>query len=295
MNGWVMTSITCYQKRLRRWVGVWLLPLLSLTVMQPPVLASDLDAAPEHLMIQNILKNAGVTDIIYQLPDWVEQEMDHLVATPIPFAGSELQSVRQDMEATFSSASLKERLRKRLASQFTLEELTALNDIFKQPDVKQFQDLQEGTQSDYIKADIRSYKAKLKNLAPRGSRVDMVRSLEENLKQSDLERDLKVELRKSLLTSVSWVKSNEKLEESLLDKELASYRKKVGEEINRNTLIFYLYLFKRTPSEKLGELVSLFNDPNYNRFMNLCHEEVLAAVQESRRRIPDDMKLAGSQ
>lgn len=290
-----MRVITGYQQRMRQRVRVWLLTLLLLAMGQQSALASDLDAAAEHLLIQNILKNAGVTEILYQLPDWVEQEMDHLAATPVPFAGSELQSVRQDLEAAFSTSTLKERLRKRLAGQFTLEELTTLNDIFKQPDVKQFQDLQEGTQSDYIKADIRSYKAKLKNLTPRGSRVDMVRTLEANLKQSDLERDLKVELRKSLLTSVSWLKSNEKLEETLLDRELAGYRQKVGEEINRNALIFYLYLFKRTPSDKLGELVSLFSEPNYEKFMGICHKEVLAGVQESRRNIADDMTLANSQ
>ena len=258
------------------------------------VLANNLEDTAEHLMIQNILKNAGVLEIIYQVPDWIEQELDNLEATPVPFDGRELKTVRKDLESAFSTNALKDRLKERLSSQFTLEELTALNDIFKLPDVKQFQDLQDGTQNDYIKADIRSYKAKLKNLTPRGSRVEMVKNLEDNLQQSQLERDLKVELRKSLLTSVSWVKSNELLEEGVLEKELAGYRERVGEEINRNSLIFYLYLFKRTPSDKLNELVNSFETPGYDKFMSICHQEMLSSIQESRKKIADNINLAGN-
>ena len=80
---------------------------------------------------------------------------------------------------------------------------------------------------------------------PRGTRVDMVVQLDDNLQQSDIETDLKVELRKSLLTSVSWVKSNEVLQEATLDKELAGYKRRVGDEIDSKALIFYLYLWHK--------------------------------------------------
>ena len=289
----MMNRITNCWKRLAGIAGL-LAVFLGFAVPQQ-ALAGDLERTAEHLMIQNILRSAGVLEIIYQVPRWIEQEMDNLEATPVPFDGKELQSVRQDLENAFSTSTLKDRLKERLASQFTLEELTALNDIFKQPDVKQFHDLQEGAQNDYIKADIRSYKAKLKNLTPRGSRVEMVKTLEDNLKHSQLERDLKVELRKSLLTSVSWVKSNELLEEGVLEKELRDYRERVGEELNHNALIFYLYLFKRTPSEKLSSLVASFETPEYAKFMAICHEEMLSSIKESRRKIPDNINLAEKQ
>ncbi|MDX1695567.1 MAG: hypothetical protein R3208_17515 [Ketobacteraceae bacterium] len=278
-----------------RMAPFWLMAaLLVVACWVPRADAGDLETQAEYLMIQNIMKNAGVLEIIYQVPDWIEQEMKNLEATPVPFDHSELTSVRSELESAFSLAALKERLKLRLAEQFTFDELTALNEIFKQPGVKEFHSLQEGTRNEYIKADIRSYKAKLKNMTPRGSRVEMVKSLDENLKQSRLETELKVELRKSLLTSVSWVKSNELLKEGVLEKELSGYRERVGEEINRNALIFYLYLFKRTPSPELNELVSAFQQPDYKRFMAICHEEMLASIKEARRQIPEDINLAGN-
>lgn len=256
--------------------------------------ANNSEATPEHLMIQNILKNSGVLEIIYQVPDWIEQEIDNLEATPVPFDSKELEFVREDLETGFSTASLKKQLIHRLSQSFTLEELKAINEVFKKPEVKKFQNLQEGTQSDYIKADIRSYKAKLKNVSPRGSRVEMMRNLDSSLQQSKLEADLKVELRKSLLTSVSWIKSKEVLEEKTLEQELSAYRERVGEEINSNALIFYLYLFKRTPSDQLGNLVESFNSEEFSKFMAICHEVMLSSIKEARRRIPDNIKLAGN-
>lgn len=254
--------------------------------------ASNLEATAEHLMIQNILKSAGVLELIQQMPGWVEQEMSNLQATPVPFDGKELQAVRKDLEISFSAPSMKDKLVAKLSDQFTLEELRAIYSLFKKPDVKRFQDLQDGTENDYIKADIRSYKAKLKSTNPRGSRVEMVKTLDENLHQSKMEVDLKVELRKSLLTSVSWLKSNEILDEGVLEKELSGYRQRVGEEINRNALIFYLYLFKRTPSDQLNNLVSSFDQPNYNKFMAICHQVMLTSIKEARRQIPEDINLA---
>lgn len=269
-----------------------MLCLLMMAGLQNVAWGKDLQTAAENLMIQNILKNSGVLEIIYQMPDWIDQEMENLEATPVPFNGDELNVVRRDLESSFSSTLLKEKLMARLANRFNLQELRAINQLFKQPDVKQFQHLQAGTENDYIKADIRSYKAKLKNVTPRGSRVAMVKNLDSNLGQSKLEADLKVELRKSLLTSVSWVKSNEVLEEGTLEKELAGYRERVGEEINRNALIFYLYLFKRTPSDQLNELVGSFDEPEFSQFMALCHQEILASIKEARQNIPGNMNLA---
>ena len=274
-----------------RWLMVF---LLMFTLTQNIARAADAGTQAEYLMIQNIMKNAGVLEILYQVPDWIEQELQHLEATPVPFDRTELNSVRSDLETAFASDELKERMKKRLSDQFSFAELSAINELFSQPKVQQFHDLQEGTQSDYIRADIRSYKAKLKNMTPRGSRVEMVKTLDENLRQSQLEADLKVELRKSLLTSVSWVKSNELLEEGVLEQELSAYRQRVGEEINRNALIFYLYLFKRTPSPELNQLVTAFQQPDYKRFMAICHEEMLSSIQEARRQIPENMNLAGS-
>ena len=202
--------------------------------------------------------------------------------------------MRSDLESSFASGPLKERLMTRLSEQFNLQELEQIYEIFKQPQIKKFNDLQQGAQSDYIRADIRSYKAKLKNTTPRGSRVEMVKNLDSNLFQSQLEADLKVELRKSLLTSVSWVKSAELLEEVTLDKELTSYKERVGEEINRKALIFYLYLFKRTPSSQLNQLVDAFGNPAFGKFMATCHAVMLSSVKEARQKITENMSLAGN-
>ena len=268
----------------------WMLVLL--VSFQSGAQASDLETTAENLMIQNILKQAGVIELLYQIPDWIDQELQNLEATPVPFDAKELKVVRQDLEYNFSTPTLKKTLMAALAKEFELQELRKIHQIFKQPQIKKFHNLQEGTESEYIRADIRSYKAKLKNTTPRGSRVDMVVKLDENLKQSDIEADLKVELRKSLLTSVSWVKSNEVLEEKTLDKELASYRQRVGEEIDGKALIFYLYLFKRTPSNQLNELVTAFGEPEFLRFMKISHNVMLSSIREARSQIPENISLA---
>ena len=232
-------------------------------------------------------------ELLYQIPDWIDQELQNLEATPVPFDEKELAFVREDLESNFATSSLKKSLMAALAEDFTLDELRRVQQLFKKPEIKQFHHLQEGTESEYIQADIRSYKAKLKNTVPRGARVDMVVQLDENLKQSDMEADLKVELRKSLLTSVSWVKSHEVLEESTLDTELASYRQRVGEEIDHKALIFYLYLFKRTPSDQLNQVVNIFGEPEFRKFMAVCHQVMLSSVRQGRQKILESMSLAG--
>lgn len=259
-----------------------------------PVWASDLESTAEHLMIQSILKQAGVMELLYQIPKWIDQELQNLEATPVPFDQQELAFIREDLESNFAASTLKQSLMAALANDFTLEELRRLRQLFKKPEVKKFHHLQEGTESEYIQADIRSYKAKLKNTNPRGARVDMVVQLDDNLKQSDMEADLKVELRKSLLTSVSWVKSNEVLEESILEKELASYRQRVGEEIDHKALIFYLYLFKRTPSNQLNQVVASFGEPEFRKFMGVCHQVMLSSIRQGRQQILENMSLAGN-
>lgn len=256
--------------------------------------ASDLESAAEHLMIQNILKQAGVMALLYQLPDWIDQEIQNLEATAVPFETKELEFVREDLEANFSALTLKQKLMERLSKDFNIDELRKVHHLYRQPEIKKFHSLQEGTQSEYIRADIRSYKAKLKNANPRGSRVEMVAKLDNNLKQSDLETNLKVELRKSLLMSVSWIKSQEKLNENMLDRALVSYRQRVGDEIDRNALIFYLYLFKRTPSNQLESLVSVFSEPEFVKFMGVCEDVMLSSIREARQQIPENMNLANN-
>lgn len=254
---------------------------------------THVNLAKEQL-IAAILQQTGVNDLVVQLPSWIDQELRNLQATPLPVNKKELALVRSGLQGNTTKADFARKLTAGLAKRFSRTELESILALLNQPQSKRFQELRKKTANDYVRSEIRSYKAKLKNTSPRGSRVEMMRNLDNRLFRSQIEADLKVELRKNLLASVSLVKSNKVLKEPLLEKELQAYRQRVGEQIYKEALVVYLYLFKRIPSHKLKEMVNLFADPLFNRFMISCHQTLLTDLRASRESLTGSIALAGS-
>ncbi len=254
--------------------------------------ASDLAEASYRVMLQQLLIEAGVVQLIREVPNLIDQELENLKATPLPFTHRELIQIRYELERRLAVQDIKNTIRTQLQTQFDETQLRKVMDLLQRPEVKRFRQLQADMTHESMRQALRAYKAKVKEKAPRGQRVDMLNVLADMVQYGALEADLKVELRKNLLMSVSWIKSNELIPEATLEKELIGYRQRVARQIKEDTLLHLLFMFRRTPTDQLQKLIETYSEPEMKRFLALCHQGIKQAFVNARLQAADEMKLA---
>lgn len=246
----------------------------------------------QQLIVQQLLHESGIVELLRQLPNLIDQEMANLKATPVPFSDEELIKIRFELERRLAVTELKKHLRDKLQAALSEESLRQVQALLQSQTVEQFKRLQIAMQDESIQYDIRAYKAKVKGDAPRGGRVELMETLNKALYQRRIETDLKVELRKNLLASVSWIKSNELINEAMLEKELAQYRERVLQQIDSDARIYFLYMFKRTPSNELKDLIAAYGAPEFKLFMATCNQALVEAFRTARAESISALSLA---
>ena len=90
----------------------------------------------------------------------------------------------------------------------------------------------------------------------------------------------------------SQLKSQESIPETMLDDQLRHYRQDVEQQISKNALHAYLYLFKRTPSTQVQDLIQSFDQPAFDNFMSICQAALLDSFRSARAQLQQDMRLA---
>ncbi|OUS24396.1 hypothetical protein A9Q99_24600 [Gammaproteobacteria bacterium 45_16_T64] len=255
---------------------------------------SEKTEANQQLIIKYVLHEAGVYDLLRQMPDLITQEIVNLKASAMPLTEAELAQLRLNLKGRLQTSEMKQSIVSYLQSRMSESELLAVKRMLQAPNVMQFKQLQEDADNEVAHGHMRSYKVQLQENAPNKSRVALVERLDTSLGQTRLETGIKVELRKNLLANVSWMKSSQVLPENVLEKELAEYRERVGGHINENARVFYLYLFKKTPSKDIRGLISRYSNPEFETFMENCEGAILNSFKKARRDAYSETTLAGN-
>ena len=250
--------------------------------------------ANQQLMIKYALHESGVYELLRQMPALINQEIGNLEASAMQLTDQELKLLRANLKARLQASDIKHSMLSYLQSRMSENQLVVVKKMLQAPDILNFKQLQDDADNDVAHGHMRSYKVQLQEREPNKSRVGLVEALDYSLRQTRIETEIKVELRKSLLANVSWMKSSQELPEEVLEKELAEYRERVGSHINENARVFYLYLFKQTSSSDIRQLITQYETPEFEVFMGLCEDAILNAFKKARRDVYNDTALAGN-
>lgn len=268
-----------------RWIQciVMMLSMLWLSVATATTAPTQpLPDAARRLVVAQLLHESGVNGLLRQIPLFIDQELDNLAASSMPFTPPELAQLRDQLETRFAVPDIRRHISDRLLDAMDSQSLVELRALLARPAAERFRALQSAMADDNIQDDIRDYRLLMRDRQPRGERVVLLDRLNRVLGYAAMEVELKVELRKSLLASASWLKTSERIAEPLLERELASYRERVSEQTQEDARLYFLFMFKHTPSEQLERLTSLYEQPRYEQFMAECYEGLQAIFRESR-------------
>ena len=250
--------------------------------------------ANQQLMIKYALHESGVYELLRHMPALINQEIGNLKASAMQLTDQEFTLLRANLKARLQASDIKQSVLSYLQSRMSENQLVEVKKMLQAPDVLSFKQLQEDADNEVAYGHMRSYKVQLQEREPNKSRVGLVETLDYSLRQTRIETEIKVELRKNLLANVSWMKSNQELPEDVLEKELLEYRQRVGSHINENARVFYLYLFKQTSSSDIRQLITQYKTPECEVFMGLCEDAILNAFKKARRDAYNDTALAGN-
>lgn len=270
--------------------------LLNLLLLAP-VESAQADPAvqgPSPAAWERLIDSSGVGQVLEQTNDLIEQEISNLEKAPLGFSAMQLETMRNQLRQRLGSEQLKQDILARLEQDFTEQQFAELQAVLASKKLHQLQMLQQQLDDADVRRAVRAYRVKVRDANPNQQRLKLLASLDQQLQQSALETELKVELRKQLLATVSHVKASETFSEAMLERQLQSYRATVEGEISENALFAYLYLLKRTPSSTVKELMVSLDQPAFDAFMELCRQSVLESFREARAEIQEDVQLAGN-
>jgi len=242
---------------------------------------------------QALLDASGVSAVLAQTDLLIQQEITNLEKAPLGFTAQELETLQQALLNRLGPEQLQADIIARLQATLKPRQQQELQQLLQSPRAQFLQTLQTQLDDAVVRDAMRTYKVQVKENAPNQHRVELISALDASMQQSALEAELKVELRKQLLATVTQLKTRENFSEAMLDEQLSSYRRDLEDSISRNALYAYLYLFKRTPSPQLQALVDTYNQPTYEQFMALCQETVQASFRAAREQLLQDLRLAG--
>lgn len=235
---------------------------------------------------------SGVDDVLDQANDLIEQEVKNLAKTPLGFSDEQLASLNAQFQAQLGAEPLKQAMIAQLQQHFSPQDLMQLEHLLSSEDMQLLQQMQDHLKDAEVRREMRSYKLRVKENAPRSRRMGLLVSLDEHLQQSALETRLKVELRKQLLVMVSQMKTQQTFPEDLLNEQLIPYQESVQSEISENALYAYLFLLKHTPSQDLKAMLSDLQQPLFERYMAACLLALEHSFLEARQQMDNSVRLA---
>jgi len=151
------------------------------------------------------IESSGVSVVLDQANGLIEQEIRNLQKAPLGFTADQLATIRDQLREHLGSERLKSDIAARLQRDFSPQQLQQLNAVLDSGSLRQLQGLQQQLEDADVRRAMRSYRIKVKEQSPNEARLQLISSLDQQLQQSTLEAELKVELRKQLLDVVSCV------------------------------------------------------------------------------------------
>lgn len=251
------------------------------------------NASSEEVNWDQVLRVSGVSEVLEQANVLIDQEIKNLENTPLGFDTQDLLSLQESFREQLGSEQLRQAIVADLRRQFSPAEIRQLQSILRSKELQQLQNLQARLENAEVRKAIRSYRVKIRETAPNASRLELLSSLDDLLRQSSMETALKVQLRKQLLATVSQMKTKQVFTEEMLDQQLEDYRQEVEAKISENALHAYLYLLKRTPSSRVRDLLVSLDAPVFDAYMDICLRAMEASFLKARQQLQDQMQLAG--
>jgi len=270
--------------------------MLVLSLLAPLVLATGAGTVQQARTPDwnAYIEQSGVADVLQQADYLIQQEIRNLQNAPLDLSPTHLQLITRELEQRLGPEQLQRDMVARLQRDFPVAQQAQLDAIVRSGNLQQLQVLQQRLADPEVRKAVRAYRYRLMQEIPDQQRLSLLASLDQELQQTALETDLKVEIRKQLLATVTALKSREVYSEGMLDKQLQAYRQSVAGEISVNALYAYLYLLKRTPSDSVQDLVDAINRPAFDSFMTLCRQSLQDSFRVARQQLEQSTRVAGN-
>lgn len=280
-----LPQVSRSREALRQLTGV--LVLLALIMPALPTWAEPAPLLRPASETDTLLQATGVFDQLTSVSVMVEQELANLEASPL-FSLEEISQVRSLLSRLREDV-LYQQIQSALARELPAGTETALRALVQRPEWQALAREEQALQSPAQQEQLRLYQLRTKESPPAASRVTWMQALDEARYRTRFDVALRVALRKNLLAAVALVKTRQPLTETALDNELREFRRKLSEELAQKATASYLFLYRKTPTERVQATVTLFQAPEYRRFMEVCElalqQSFLAARAESEERL----------
>lgn len=237
----------------------------------------------------SLLQATGVFDRIESISVLVEHELANLEASPL-FTLDEISQVRALM-ARVREDRLYQQIGSSLAGEMPVDGLSALQAMEQRPEWQWLAREEHLLQSPPQQEQLRLYHLRTREAPPAARRVEWMQALDEARYRTRFEVAVRVALRKNLLAAVALVKTRQALSETALENELSDYRTKLSAELAQKAAASYLFLYRKTPTDQVQATVTLFQAPEYRRFMEICEQALQQSFLAVRNQSEESARL----
>lgn len=270
----------------RWWFAV--LMLLALLLPSWPTQADVPRLQPAN-EADTLLQATGVFDRVGAVSVMVEQELANLEASPL-FTLEEISQVRTLMSGVRGDV-LYQQLQTALSREITPDAWPALQGLEQRTEWRWLAQEEQTLLNPAQQEQLRLYQLRTREMPPAVNRVTWMQALDEARYLTRFEVALRVALRKNLLAAVALIKTRQPLSESALENELREFRDKLSEELAQKAASTYLFVYRKTPTDRVQATVTLFQDPHYRRFMETCEQALQQSFRVVRTQSEESLRI----
>lgn len=248
------------------------------------VCASSFNAeATKERLARELYLLSGYSAVVHQIDVWVQSELSILKETNESLSLEQFAKVRQRLEAVFNAEHVRSRLVEQLRIHLSLNDMESLLSSLDRPSIKKSMgiDILLSQSSDEQEA-FEHYKARLQRHPALESRWRVIRALSFAQGGQSLEVLVRVELRKSLLRALKYIKHGELIAEARLNKIVEGYRQALQMEGDAERLLRNLYLFRYVPNHYLEAYVDTLQKAPYQSWLGQSQSYLNAYFAQGR-------------
>lgn len=235
-------------------------------------------------LIKQVLMQSGLMTALEAVALIRDEEMTKLAATHGRITEQELAAVKARLMGSVIESIILDQVERHLGKEFSIAELQMVLRNLESPSIGKAKQIQRRVDGLRFQEEIRDYRLRLKESPPRESRVQLMKQLAVVEHHNALNTMIKVEVRKSLLTSITYVKDNMIPSEKELNRQMTSFRKRVASESHNQRLEQYLYLFRATPSSEIQNVIREYEQSGLQRIVDSCEKRITKEFSIGRQR-----------
>ncbi|MBL4865992.1 MAG: hypothetical protein JKY67_06415 [Pseudomonadales bacterium] len=245
-------------------------------------------------LIKEVLTESGLMAIVETAAYIRDEEMSRLAATKGPITESELAAVRIRLMGSVREKYILNQIRQHLDQEFLALDLQKLLRKLRVPAIEKAKLIKGRISEAHFAEEIRDYHLRLIEHPPRESRVQLMSELAKVERINGLNTIVKVEVRKSLLTAITHVKDNVIPTEQELDRQMTSFRKRVADKSNNQSVEHYLYLFRAVPSSELKNIINDYKRSGLQRLVDSCEKRLKKEFSVGRQQFDQVNQIGGA-